>query len=243
MFDSYEEGLEESTYNWFWVVDKDVDIMPNFDFRFQPNAYDVGKAHVWQKLNPITGKQYDYGGVSLRHKNEVKGRPKYIREPACTQQEFPVYHIQPEQLKDGLNDVYERLAKQTSTTMMYVVDPYVEVDFDFSYYPTQYDKDVVHVWEHEGSKSTAVRLLPTNTQFKNEEQILNNKFDRLKEMPSAISKDKLWDRFYFNNRRPLLEQLKAHANTTMHEWFWTIDHDVYCKDCLLYTSPSPRDRG
>ena len=153
-----------------------------------------------------------------------------------------MYHIQPEQLKDGLNDVYERLATQSNATMMYVVDPYVEVDFDFSYYPTQYDKDVVHVWEHDGSKSTAVRLLPTNIQFKNEEQILNNKFDRLKEMPSAISKDKLWDIFYFNNRRPLLEQLHTHANTTMHEWFWTVDHDVYCKDVPTFV-PEPNNHN
>ena len=237
-FETYEQGLEESDYNWFWVVDKDVDILPNFDFRFQPNAYDVGKAHVWQKLNPITGKQYDYGGVSLRHKNEEKGRPKYIREPACTQQEYPVYHLQPEQLKDGLNDVYERLAAQSDATMMYVVDPYVDVDFDFSYYPTQYDTDVVHVWEHNGSKSTAVRLLPASLQYSNEEQILNNKFDRLKEMPSAISSDKLWDIFYFNNNKPLLEQLNEYAKTTQHEWFWTIDNDVKCEDVPKYT-PEP----
>ena len=238
VFASYEEGCEKSKFNWFWVVDNDVTVLEDFDFDFQPDVYDDGKAHVWQKLNPITDKQYDYGGVSLRNKQEKKGRPKYIREPACTQKEFPVYHLQPEQLEHGLNDVYERLATQSSATMMYVVDPYVEVDFDFSYYPTQYDVDVVHVWAHNGSKSTAVRLLPTNLQYKNEEQILNNKFDRLKEMPTAISSDKLWDSFYFNTSKPLLEQLKDYANTTQHEWFWTVDSDVACDNVPNYT-PEP----
>ena len=237
-FASYEEGCKKSKFNWFWVIDNDVTVLEDFDFDFQPDVYDDGKAHVWQKLNPITGKQYDYGGVSLRNKQEKKGRPKYIREPACTQKEFPVYHIQPEQLKDGLNDVYERLATQSSATMMYVVDPYVEVDFDFSYYPTQYDIDVVHVWAHNGSKSTAVRLLPTNLKYLSEEQIVNNTFNKLKEMPTAISSDKLWDRFYFNNNKPLLEQLKEHANTTQHEWFWTIDNDVTCENVPNYT-PEP----
>ena len=237
-FASYEEGCKKSKFNWFWVIDNDVTVLEDFDFDFQPDVYDDGKAHVWQKLNPITGKQYDYGGVSLRNKQEKKGRPKYIREPACTQKEFPVYHIQPEQLKDGLNDVYERLATQSNATMMYVVDPYVEVDFDFSYYPTQYDIDVVHVWAHNGSKSTAVRLLPTNLKYLSEEQIVNNTFNKLKEMPTAISSDKLWDRFYFNNNKPLLEQLKEHANTTQHEWFWTIDNDVTCENVPNYT-PEP----
>lgn len=237
-FASYEEGCKKSKFNWFWVIDNDVTVLEDFDFDFQPDVYDDGKAHVWQKLNPITGKQYDYGGVSLRNKQEKKGRPKYIREPACTQKEFPVYHIQPEQLKDGLNDVYERLATQSSATMMYVVDPYVEVDFDYSYYPTQYDIDVVHIWAHNGSKSTAVRLLPTNLKYLSEEQIVNNTFNKLKEMPTAISSDKLWDRFYFNNNKPLLEQLKEHANTTQHEWFWTIDNDVTCENVPNYT-PEP----
>ena len=115
----------------------------------------------------------------MRYNSEKKGRPKYMRKPACTQQEFPVYYLEPEQLKDGLNDVYERLAAQTTATMMYVVDPYVTVQFDFDYYPTQYDADVVHVWAHKGSKDTAVRLLPTNLQYESAEQILNNQIDRL----------------------------------------------------------------
>ena len=133
-FDSYSQGLAESSFNWFWVIDKDVTVLETFDFDFQPNVFDEGKQHVWQKLNPITNKQYDYGGVSLRHKDEKKGRPKYIREPACTQQEFPVYQVQPEDIERGLDGVYENLAGNTSTSMMWVVDSLVEVedDFDFS---------------------------------------------------------------------------------------------------------------
>ena len=241
-FATYEEGVANSKFKWFWVVDSDVEVLEDFDFDFQPDVFDDGKAHVWQKLNPITGKQYDYGGVSLRNKSEKKGRPKYMRKPACTQKPFPVYMLQPEQLKDGLNDVYERLANQSDSSMMYIVDPYVDVDFEFDYYPTQYDSDVVHIWAHTGAKNTAVRLLPTDLQYKSEKQILNNEFDRLKEMPTAISKDKLWDRFYFNSRRPLLEQLKEHARTTTHEWFWTVDPDVTSVDLPDY-APEPNNHN
>ena len=241
-FDTYEEGVANSKFNWFWVVDKDVEVLEDFDFDFQPDVFDDGKAHVWQKLNPITGKQYDYGGVALRNKTEKKGRPKYMRKPACVQKQFPVYMLQPDELKGGLDGVYERLAAQSDATMMYIVDPYVEVDFDFDYYPTQYDADVVHVWAHTGAKNTAVRLLPTNLQYESEKQILNNQFDRLKEMPTAISKDKLWDRFYFNSRRPLLEQLKEHARTTTHEWFWTVDSDVTNVELPNY-APEPNNHN
>ncbi len=241
VFDSYDEGLQESSYNWFWVVDKDVDILSTFDFRFQPNAYDVGKQHVWQKQNPLTGKQYDYGGISLRHKNEVKGRPKYIREISCTQQEYPVYYLQPEELKDGLDDVYERLAQQTSTSMMYIVDPYVDIDaeFKFDYYPTQYDVDVVHAWEHSGSKGTAVRLIPTNIEFKSEKQILNNEFDRLKEMPVVASKDKQWQKFTFEKNKPLLAQLKDFREQSSTELFYTIDYDVNTPEGMVNFTPEP----
>ena len=226
VFATYEEGVANSKFNWFWVVDKDVDVLDDFDFKFQPDVFDDGKAHIWQKLNPITGKQYDYGGVALRNKSEKKGRPKYMRKPACTQQEFPVYYLEPEQLKDGLNDVYERLAAQTTATMMYVVDPYVTVQFDFDYYPTQYDVDVVHTWAHNGSKNTAVRLLPTNLTYSSAEQILNNQFDRLKEIPNAISTSRVWQHWHFVEGVPLKQQLQTFADKCDHEWFYTVDTDV-----------------
>ena len=178
------------------------------------------------EVESITGKQYDYGGVALRNKTEKKVDPNTCVNPPV-RKKIPPYMLQPDELKGGLDGVYERLAAQSDATMMYIVDPYVEVDFDFDYYPTQYDADVVHVWAHTGAKNTAVRFFVYhNLQYESEKQILNNQFDRLKEMPTAISKDKLWDRFYFNSRRPLLEQLKEHARTTTHEWFWTVDSDV-----------------
>ena len=48
VFDSYDEGKDKSLFPWFWVVDKDVDVLDTFDFGFQPNVFDEGKAHVWQ---------------------------------------------------------------------------------------------------------------------------------------------------------------------------------------------------
>ena len=93
-FTSEEEGRAKSKNNWLWVIDPDVNVDENFDFGFIPDVWDEGKTHTWQKLNPVTGKQYDYGGVTLYPKIEqTKGRPKYIREVCSTQKQYPVYLI------------------------------------------------------------------------------------------------------------------------------------------------------
>ena len=243
-FESYELGLLLSSFNWFWVIDPDVTVLETFDFDFQPNVFDEGKPHVWQKLNPITNKQYDYGGVSLRHKDEKKGRPKYIREPACMQQEFPVYHVQPNEVVSGLDGVYESLALQTSTSMMWVVDSLVDVeaDFDFSYYPTQYDKDVVHIWEHDGiSRATGVRLLPTNIKYTSAEQIIENKFDRLKEMPKVASKEPAWPVEQLTDVTVAGVQaiLDKHSDT---HYVWTVDPDVEQDNDIISESIIPHEQ-
>lgn len=227
-FNTYEEGLENSSYNWFWVIDPEVDVLDTFDFGFQPNVFDEGKAHVWQKLNPITNKQYDYGGVSLRHKQEKKGRPKYMREPACTQQPYPVYTLTPKDIKRGLDDVYERLANQTKVGMMWIVDGLVKLNegFDFTYYPTQYDKDVVHIWNHEGtSRTTGVKLVPTNLTFDSHEDILQNSFPKLKEMPQVATYEPSWP--VENLTRANVEKVKAVLNRHSDvPYVYTIDPDI-----------------
>jgi hypothetical protein len=243
-FESYAQGLAESSFNWFWVIDKDVTVLETFDFDFQPNVFDEGKQHVWQKLNPITNKQYDYGGVSLRHKDEKKGRPKYIREPACTQQEFPVYHIQPEDIERCLDGAYEVLAASTSTSMMWVVDSLVDVDedFDFSYYPTQYDKDVVHIWEHNGSsRATGVRLLPTNIKYTSAEQIIENKFDRLKQMPKVASKETVWPCEQLTEVTVAGVQAILDKHSDSH-YVWTVDPDVEQDNNIIAESIIPHEK-
>jgi len=227
-FSTYEEGLANSSFNWFWVIDPNVDVLSTFNFDFTPNVFDDGKAHVWQKLNPITNKQYDYGGVSLRHKQEKAGRPKYIREPACTQREYPVYHIQQSDIKRGLDEAYERLASQTNADMMWIVDSLVDVyeDFDFSYYPTQYDKDVIHIWKHEGtSRKTGVKLVPTHIKFESHDAILQNSFEKLKEMPQTATKEKEWPVVQLKETtvQCVKQVLDSHKDT---QYVYTVDPDI-----------------
>ena len=238
-YSSYEEGLKKSTHAWFWTIDPDVDVIAGFDFNFQPDVFDDGKQHLWQKLNPVTGKQYDYGGVSLRNKNEGKGRPKYMREPASTQKEYPVYHIQPDDLLKPLDGVYEALAMQTTVSMMWVVDAHVQVDadFDFSYYPTQYDKDVVHLWQHEGtSKQSGVKLMPATAYTL--EEIKNNSYIKLKELPSVASKDPVWPVEQLENMTSA-EIQRILAKHSGIGYVWTVDPAIELTESIITESIIP----
>lgn len=230
VFESEEEGRQQSTTSWFWVVEPSVEVHTDFDFGFIPKVWDNGKTHVWQKLNPITGRQYDYGGVSLCPKvPQTKGRPKYIREPACTQREYPVYHLQPNDYKDGLNDVYERLAHQSSTDMYWVIDAFTQLDndFDFSYYPTQWDKKNVHVWQNDDGEHVNVRLIPKDTFIDNEytdKEIANNTFNDLKLINNIASRKPKWPVIY-------LQSLEKNEFTNAIKdietpFVWTVDPDV-----------------
>ena len=236
-FNTMEEGQLKSKNNFFWVVDEDVDVLENFDFDFIPDTWDEGKTHVWQKLNPITNRQYDYGGVTLYPKvPQTKGRPKYIREPSCTQKEYPVYILQPDDYKDGLQSIYERLAGQSNADMYWVIDAFtvLEPDFKFDYYPTQWDKKNVHVFLNEDNKYNNVRLIPKET-FLNKEytdkEVTNNTFEYLKEINTIASLRPKWPVIHLQS---LEKNEFINATKDIQEPFvWTIDPDVKVDQGLL----------
>ena len=232
VFESEEHGRKNTTSSWFWVIDPDVTVLEDFNLDFIPKIWDNGKTHVWQKLNPITGKQYDYGGVSLCPKvPQTKGRPKYIRESCSTQKEYPVYTMTAEDVTVGVSEFYKKCAEHTDTNMFWVVDYCVELtsDFDFSYYPTQWDIKNVHVWQNEQGEHTDVRLCPTKLFRDNtytEKEIVNNSFDNLKLMPKQASTTPEWNVYTFDNTIPFKEQLSKFATADSKAYFWTVDSNV-----------------
>jgi len=236
-FTSEEEGRKNTKHDWFWVVDQDVDVLEDFDFDFIPDTWDEGKTHVWQKLNPVTKRQYDYGGVALYPKvKQTKGRPKYIREPSCVQQEYPVYKLQPSDYKDGLQSIYERLAGQSNANMYWVIDAFTVLndDFKFDYYPTQWDQNNVHVFLNEDNEFTNVRLIPKQT-FLNKEytdkEVTNNTFKNLKEINTIASLRPKWPAIHLQS---LEKNEFINAIKDIKEPFvWTIDPDVKVDQGLL----------
>ncbi len=219
-FASEEEGRANSQTGWFWVIDNDVDVVEDFDFGFVPAVWDKGKKHVWQKLNPKTGRQYDYAGVSLCPKEpNAKGRPKFIREPACTQREYPVYTLTASDYNETLDAAYRRLCAATDTDMFWVVDLHTQVapDFNFDYYPTQYDTGYLHVFLNEDGEHKNVRLVPKELFDEweyTDDQILNNSLGNLKLMTVEASLRPKWPiiRLDSYNRDDFIDELESYRD-------------------------------
>ena len=235
-FDSEAEGRANSKNNWFWVIDPDVDVLDNFNFDFIPETWDEGKTHVWQKLNPITGRQYDYAGVMLCSKvPQAKGRPKYIREPACTQKQYPVIYLDPQL------SIVEQLTHTNSTvanSMYWVVDPFTKVqsDFKFDYYPTQWDQQNVHVFADEDGNYRNIRLYPRGTFNKDYSlaEIENNSFEKLKQINTIGSLRPTWPVVHLQDvtKTELTNALQEAMNRGV-PFLWTIDPDVRVEQCIL----------
>jgi hypothetical protein len=235
-FSSEEEGRANSKNNWFWVIDPNVDVLEDFNFDFMPETWDEGKTHVWQKLNPITGRQYDYAGVMLCPKvAQAKGRPKYIREPACVQKQYPVIVLDPQL------SITEQLTHTDSTvmnSMYWVVDPFTQThpDFKFDYYPTQWDAQNVHVFADEDGNYRNIRLYPKGTFTKEYSltEIENNSFDKLKQINTVGSLRPKWPVVHLKDvtKKELTNALQESMNRGV-PFLWTIDPDVCVEQCIL----------
>ena len=196
IYQDEEEGRHNTSMEWFWVVDSGVELHDDFSLDFVPDVWDHGKTHVWQKLNPVTGKVYDYGGVKLCPREpKTAGRPKYMRSPACTQREYPVYHIEPQAHTRALQGWYEaraREAQRQGLDAFWVVDTYTQLDpqWEFDFYPTQWDRECVHVFEDDQGRFRSVRWVPVSTFLEAEytdKEIATNSFPKLKEVRRRAS--------------------------------------------------------
>jgi hypothetical protein len=236
-FATEDEGRANTTQDWFWVVDPAVDVLDSFDFGYIPDKWDAGKTHVWQKLNPITGRQYDYGGVMLCPKvPQAKGRPKYIREPASTQKQFAVFELDPQL------DIIEQLTHIDNTvenSMYWVVDPFTRVhpDFKFDYYPTQWDAQNVHVFADEDGAYRNIRLYPRGTFAGNSltsKDVANNSFANLKQINTVGSLRPQWPVVHLRDvtKSELVAALQEYANQEV-PFLWTVDPDVSVEQSVL----------
>ena len=232
-FTDEETGRAETSKDWFWVIDSDVDVLPEFDFSFVPDTWDDGKAHVWQKLNPVTGRQFDYAGVMLCPKVPAgKGRPKYIREPACKQKPYDVCYLEAD--KDIIQQL-EKFDADSSGKMYWVIDPYARLapEFKFDYYPSQWDEKNVHVFlsENERGDHKDVRLYPKGTFTEGHghtvKTVHNNTFENLKLMNTVASLPPRWPDVTLVDmtRDELVHHITEYRKQDV-PFIWTIDVDV-----------------
>lgn len=60
---AHVQAANLATTNYFFVVDGDAQITPNFNFDYYTTEKDI--VHIWQSINPVNELVYGYGGVKL----------------------------------------------------------------------------------------------------------------------------------------------------------------------------------
>ena len=238
-FTNLSQGRKYATTEWFWVIDPDVEPEPDFDWKFLPEPWDAGKTHVWQIKNPVTGLNYDYGGVSLHARNPIQGRDKYIKKIGSTRDHMDILYL------DNDRDILEQIHNFTSKTYMYyIVDPGVNFnpDFKFDIFPTQWDANCVHVFKNAQGEYRNIRLVPKHFKVKSLEDLNNNTHENLKMHDIVATATGKW---------PVhkLESLDARdfhkiRNTVNTPWFYTIDPgtDVFDADWDFQPDVTDKDK-
>lgn len=62
------EAAKLANTEFFYVVDGDTEVLPEFDFSYTPLDYDKAYVHIWLAQNPVNGLTYGNGGIKLFHK-------------------------------------------------------------------------------------------------------------------------------------------------------------------------------
>jgi hypothetical protein len=164
-----------STTEFFYVISSNTDmIFKDFNFSFKPPEWDSEYVHIWDndlsvrlynKFNVLASPEmYDdtqiyAGSVKLKvFSQKIYTRPA-IDIVFISFDEFDadcnyatLLARFPKALRvngvKGIFNAHLEAAKLASSEMFYVVDADAEIlpTFDFSYYPSVYDIDTVHVW-------------------------------------------------------------------------------------------------
>jgi hypothetical protein len=62
---SHKACAEQSTTDYFWVVDGDNEVLDTFDFDYFVEDYDFDLVHIWHSCNEINDLEYGNGAIKL----------------------------------------------------------------------------------------------------------------------------------------------------------------------------------
>ena len=232
---------------FYWLIDPDVTVVDDFDFNFQPEFWDHDKTHIWQKCNPVTNSVFDYGGIQLvsRHADKKK-RPKHILEPGCYQKQIPIHTLTNEtSLAKQMFD-FSVQAKNNGFKMFWVLDSSVVLhdEWDFSYYPSQWEQNFVHVFQNTNGEYRDVRLVPTNFIEDNADLTLSdftyNNLENLKYIDIIATTIREWPVIKLNviNVEIFLQELQSYRNQGI-SYVWTVSSYVDVNEQLIKDSFQP----
>lgn len=65
IFNAHLKAAEQSTTDFFWVVDADAIVQESFKFDYRVPPWDFDVVHIWNSRNSVNRLEYGYGGVKL----------------------------------------------------------------------------------------------------------------------------------------------------------------------------------
>lgn len=174
-FEDYKAAAEKSNTPMFWAVFDDIELVKDFEFKYQVPKYNHPVTHVFQN-----GENFD--GVCLFSKNNLVSQREFDNRFFSVKKEIPIVASYPKlfdvvfisyyesfaeenyqklldkkfsnkifRVKDveGIHNAHKLAAGLVSTKMFWVIDADAELvdDFKFEYPVKKHDQDAVHVWK------------------------------------------------------------------------------------------------
>ena len=65
IYEAHASAAKLANTPFFWVVDADAIISPDFNFDYIVPKWDFDVVHIWKSINPVTKSVYGYGGIKL----------------------------------------------------------------------------------------------------------------------------------------------------------------------------------
>tara|TARA_B100000214_G_scaffold288219_1_gene217786 strand:+ start:665 stop:1345 length:681 start_codon:yes stop_codon:yes gene_type:complete len=62
---AHQQASEIALTEMMYVVDADAMLVPEFEFDYKVDKYNLDVVHVWHSRNPVNDLEYGYGGVKL----------------------------------------------------------------------------------------------------------------------------------------------------------------------------------
>jgi hypothetical protein len=194
-----------------------------------------------------------FDGFFLTTKQDVDARSRFEKIKSQLPN-IKMLHIPKDTWEDNtmVSAVVEAV-QEVNTRYFWVIDPDVLVDdeFDFSFEPDEWNKDVLHYWNCETRNDTnrvvGIKLYKTKDVFIGVDEYVNKSYyldvphlNHTTTLPSYSPTKEIYDVFRVNN----IYDIEPYANQSYTTMFWMIDNAVspYMKDIDTFEI-SPYDQG
>ena len=227
-YQEYQEAVDSSSTEMFWVIPNDVILDPNFKFDIyfsHHNIYDRNTNHVF-----LNGEHYD--GVMLMSKHKLITEREFNTRFLIEHKEWDLVVSTPsayDKLYLNSYQEYQEALSSSSTGMLWVIPNNIVLNDNFKFdiyfsHHNIYDRNINHVFLN-GEHYDGVMLLSKNSTITEKE--FNHRFIiERKEWDVVASNPKPYDEFYINSYQEYLEVIDSSST----EMFWVIPNDVVLLD-------------